>query len=145
MHFFEFQYGHGWTLKWVLPWRLQLLRIELPEASATVSISWRMASTSGCLPVTSAVAADLATWIIFSVQLEPRPRGIRPSRLAAPLLLLRIDLPVASATGSISWRLASTSGCLPVTSASVADLSTWAVQRLGPHSCCDLLLLLETL
>ena len=34
------------------------LRIDPREAAAAASISWRMASTSGCLPVTSASAAE---------------------------------------------------------------------------------------
>ena len=46
---------------------VELLRIDPREAAAAVSISWRMASTSGCLPVTSASAAVLATWDISSL------------------------------------------------------------------------------
>ena len=48
----------------------ELGRLHLCGSSsfrACVSISWRMASTSGCLPVTSASAVVLATWIIPSL------------------------------------------------------------------------------
>ncbi len=45
-----------------------------------------------------------------------------------PLFLL-LPCRRASATGSISWRMASTSGCLSVTSASAGDLLTWIITR----------------
>ena len=51
---------------------VELLRIDPREAAAAVSISWRMASTSGCLPVTSVSAAD----VVSALANEP-PHGVR--------------------------------------------------------------------